>query len=176
MPPLSFESLERRDVLSANLTPEVPTAPETAVQAVVAEVEAGFAESIPDDVYHLADLPRREVAIWDDTDIVHVVHGAYPADDVAAFTDRENCLACELIPKLEIEQTASYAGAKAAYLKYTLKDVMVSSYQAEASGNDEAAAIAMGRNFEEVKLNHNAPIGSTAPFSAYLDVVFDSSL
>jgi type VI secretion system secreted protein Hcp len=68
----------------------------------------------------------------------------------------EKCLKGEVIPKLELEQTATYGGARATYLKYELKNVMVTSCQVNASGNDEAGppTVVLGNNFEEVKVTY----------------------
>lgn len=69
---------------------------------------------------------------------------------------QEKCLKGEVIPKLELELTATYGGARATYLKYELKNVMVTSYQTNASGNDEAGppTIVVGNNFEEIKVTY----------------------
>lgn len=67
----------------------------------------------------------------------------------------EKCLKGEVIPKVEIECTATYGGARATYLKYELKNVMISSYQTNASGNDEVPpTVVIGNNFEEVKCTY----------------------
>ena len=68
----------------------------------------------------------------------------------------EKMLKGEVIPKLEIEQTATYGGARATYLKYELKKVSVSSYQFNASGNDEMGppTLVIGNNFEEIKVTY----------------------
>lgn len=68
----------------------------------------------------------------------------------------EKCLKGEIIPKLELEQTATYGGSRATYLKYELKNVMVTSCQVNASGNDEAGppTVVIGNNFEEVKVTY----------------------
>ena len=68
----------------------------------------------------------------------------------------EKCLKGEVIPKLELEQTATYGGSRATYLKYELKNVMVTSYQTNASGNDEAGppTVVVGNNFEEIKVTY----------------------
>ena len=52
---------------------------------------------------------------------------------------QEKILKGEIIPKLEIEQTATYGGARATYLKYELKNVMVTSISlhADAEGRPE---------------------------------------
>jgi len=57
---------------------------------------------------------------------------------------------------LEIELTSTYGGARATYLKYELKNVMVTSYQTNASGNDEAGppTVVVGNNFEEIKVTY----------------------
>ncbi len=69
---------------------------------------------------------------------------------------QEKCLKGEIIPKLELELTATYGGSRATYLKYELKNVMITSYQTNASGNDEAGppTIVIGNNFEEVKVTY----------------------
>ena len=68
---------------------------------------------------------------------------------------QEKCLKGEVIPKLEIEQTATYGGARATYLKYELKNVMITSYQVNASWNDEVSpTIVVGNNFEEIKVTY----------------------
>lgn len=68
----------------------------------------------------------------------------------------EKCLQGEVIPKLEIELTSTYGGARATYLKYQLKNVMVTSFQTNASGSDEAGPpmVVIGNNFEEVKVTY----------------------
>lgn len=62
----------------------------------------------------------------------------------------------EVIPKLEIELTATYGGARATYLKYELKNVQVTSYDVNASGNDEAGppTVVISNNFEELKVTY----------------------
>jgi type VI secretion system secreted protein Hcp len=69
---------------------------------------------------------------------------------------QEKCLKGEVIPKLELELTSTYGGARATYLKYELTNVMVTSYQTNASGNDEAGppTVVIGNNFEEVKVTY----------------------
>jgi type VI secretion system secreted protein Hcp len=69
---------------------------------------------------------------------------------------QEKCLKGKVIPKLEIEQTATYGGARATYLKYELKNVVVTSVDINASGNDEAGppTVVVGNNFEEVKVTY----------------------
>ena len=68
----------------------------------------------------------------------------------------EKVLKGEVIPKLEIEQTATYGGARATYLKYELKNVMVTAFQTNASGNDAAGppTVVMSNNFEEIKVTY----------------------
>jgi type VI secretion system secreted protein Hcp len=69
---------------------------------------------------------------------------------------QEKCLTGEVIKKLEIELTSTYGGARATYLKYELKNVMVTSYQTNASGNDAAGppTVVIANNFEEVKVTY----------------------
>lgn len=69
---------------------------------------------------------------------------------------QEKCLKGKVIRKLEIEQTATYGGARATYLRYELKNVVITSIQVNASGNDEAGppTVAIGNNFEEIKVTY----------------------
>ena len=71
-------------------------------------------------------------------------------------TLQEKCLMGEIIPKLELELTSTYGGARATYLIYELTNVMVTSYQTNASGNDEAGppTVVIGNNFEEIKVTY----------------------
>lgn len=68
----------------------------------------------------------------------------------------EKCAKGEVIPKLEIELTSTYGGARATYLKYELESVMIASYQVKASGNDEAGppVVEIGNDFKEVKVSY----------------------
>ena len=62
----------------------------------------------------------------------------------------------EVIPKLEIELTATYGGSRATYLKYELTNVMITSFQKSASGNDNVGppTVVIGNNFEEIKVTY----------------------
>ncbi len=62
----------------------------------------------------------------------------------------------EIIPKLELELTSTYGGAKATYLRYELTNVMITSFQTNASGNDDAGppTVVIGNNFEEIKVTY----------------------
>jgi type VI secretion system Hcp family effector len=68
----------------------------------------------------------------------------------------EKCLSGAVIPKLEIELTAIYGGSRATYLKYELTNVMITSFQVNASGNDESGppTVVVGNNFEEIKVTY----------------------
>ena len=69
---------------------------------------------------------------------------------------QEKCLMGEIIPKLELELTSTYGGARATYLIYELTNVMVTSFQTNASGNDDAGppTVVIGNNFEEIKVTY----------------------
>ena len=61
----------------------------------------------------------------------------------------------EVIPKLEIEQTANYGGARATYIMYELKNVQVTAFDVNASGNDESPpTVTIANNFEEYKVTY----------------------
>ena len=77
------------------------------------------------------------------------------AYDKASPKIAEACLKGRVIPKLEIELTASFEGKQAVYLKYELKNVLITSYQVNASGNDESPpTVVIGNNFEEIKVTY----------------------
>ncbi len=96
--------------------------------------------------------------------------GAAVVEDLVLTTEfeksspklQEKCLKGEVIPKLEIELTSTYGGARATYLRYELKNVMITSYKMTASGNDEAGPPTeeYGVNFEEIKVTYTEYDGS----------------
>ena len=58
----------------------------------------------------------------------------------------------KVFPKVEIHDTATYGDARATFLKYELKNVMVSSHSVScAGGGDAVPTEAVSLNFEEVK-------------------------
>ncbi len=69
---------------------------------------------------------------------------------------QEKCCLGEIIPKLVLELTSTYGGARATYLKYELQNVMITSFQTNASGNDDAGppTVVIGNNFEEIKVTY----------------------
>ena len=80
--------------------------------------------------------------------------------DKASPKLQEKCLKGEIIPKLEIEHTTSpgdlVGGKPQTYLKYELTNVLVTSFDINASGNDEAGppTVIMSNNFEEIKVTY----------------------
>lgn len=92
---------------------------------------------------------RRRAAVVDDMALTIEYEKASPKL-------LEKCLKGEVIPRLEIELTATYGGARATYLKYELKNVMVTSYQINASGHYEAGppVVVVSSNFEEIKVTY----------------------
>ena len=76
--------------------------------------------------------------------------------DKSTVSLMEKCLMGEVIPKLEIELTANYGGARVTYLKYELTNVMITSFQKQASGNDDTGppTVVIGNNFEEIKVTY----------------------
>jgi type VI secretion system secreted protein Hcp len=58
----------------------------------------------------------------------------------------------KVFPKVEIHDTASYGDARAPFLKYDLKNVMVSSHMVSAAGGGDAVPNeSISLNFEEIK-------------------------
>lgn len=76
--------------------------------------------------------------------------------DKAAPKLLEKSLKGSVVPKLEIELTATYGGARATYLRYELTNVLISSYQTNASGNDEVGPpiVVVGNSFEAIKVTY----------------------
>ena len=66
------------------------------------------------------------------------------------------CLRGVVVPKLEVELTATVAGARATYLRYEMKNVSVTSYHVSASGTDEAGRpmVSIANAFEEIKVTY----------------------
>ena len=66
----------------------------------------------------------------------------------------EATLEGKVIPKLEIELTANYGGARATYLKYELKNVQVVSYDVGGTAEEGPPTVTVANNFEEVKVTY----------------------
>jgi type VI secretion system secreted protein Hcp len=56
----------------------------------------------------------------------------------------------KVFPKVEIHSCATYGDARATFLKYELKNVMVSSY-VSSGGSDAVPTESLSLNFEEIK-------------------------
>ncbi len=90
--------------------------------------------------------------------------GAAVVDDMVLTMDydkaspklQEKCVKGEVVPKLHVELTATYGGTRVTYLAYELTNVMVTSYQINASGNDEAGppTVVIANSFEEIKVTY----------------------
>jgi len=76
--------------------------------------------------------------------------------DKAAPKLLDKSLKGSVIPELEVELTATRGGARSTYLRYELTNVLVSSYQTDASGNDEAGPpiVVVGHRFESIKVTY----------------------
>jgi type VI secretion system Hcp family effector len=92
---------------------------------------------------------RREAAALDDLTLTIEYEKAAPKL-------QEACLMGKVSPRLEIELTATYGGARQTYLKYELKNVTITAYQFHAEGNDEAGPpyVVVANSFEEVKVTY----------------------
>lgn len=66
----------------------------------------------------------------------------------------EALLKGKVIPKLEIELTANFGEARATYLKYELKNVMVTSYDVGGSAIGSPPLVVVANNFEEIKVTY----------------------
>lgn len=61
-----------------------------------------------------------------------------------------------VVPKLEIELTATFGGSRGTYLRYELENVLVSSYQVSASGDDESGppTVVVANSFEQIEVTY----------------------
>ena len=66
---------------------------------------------------------------------------------------QEAMLMGKIIPKLEIEHTASYGGAHEVYLKFELKNVMVTNVGFNGNG-EGIPSVVLSNNFEEIKVTY----------------------
>lgn len=68
----------------------------------------------------------------------------------------DKCLKGEIVPQLDIELTATYGGTRVTYLKYELKQVMVTSYHVNASGDDGTGppTVSVANSFEELTVTY----------------------
>ena len=76
--------------------------------------------------------------------------------DKASPKLKEKLLKGEVIPKLEIEFTATFGDAgRQTYLKWELVNVQITDYSFSGSGNDESPpVVVVGNNFEEIKVTY----------------------
>jgi type VI secretion system secreted protein Hcp len=66
----------------------------------------------------------------------------------------EACLEGKVIPKLEVELTATFGGARATYLKYEMKNVSCTTYDVGGSAGEGPPTVVVGNNFEEIKVTY----------------------
>lgn len=66
----------------------------------------------------------------------------------------EKLLNGEVIPKLEIEFTATYGGVRTTYLRYELTNVIVTSYVINQIGGGGAPTVAVGNTFEKIEVTY----------------------
>lgn len=66
----------------------------------------------------------------------------------------EKCHRGEVIPKLEVELTATYGGARVTYLKYEMKNVSCSAYHVAGSASGYAPMVEIKNVFEEIKVTY----------------------
>lgn len=66
----------------------------------------------------------------------------------------EKCLRGEVIPKLEVELTATYGGARATYLKYEMKNVACKAYHVGGQADGTPPTVVIANNFEEIKVTY----------------------
>ena len=66
----------------------------------------------------------------------------------------EKCFKGEVIPKLEIELTAGFGGARATYLRYEMKNVLCTMYEVGGFAGGSPPAVVIANNFEEIKVTY----------------------
>lgn len=69
----------------------------------------------------------------------------------------ESCLDGRVIPKLEIEQTVTFAGGRVTLLRYELRKVTITNVQISGSGDDEAGppVVVIGNRFERITVTYS---------------------
>lgn len=88
---------------------------------------------------------RRGAAVFEDVVLVKEI-------DKTSVKLREKLARGEVIPKVEIELTATFGGARATYFKYELTNVQVTSFTMSVSGSDGDVPVEeLSLNFEEIK-------------------------
>lgn len=88
---------------------------------------------------------RRGVATVEDVSITKQVDKSSPKLAEAVLSGK-------IFPQVHIENTATYSGARATFLKYDLKNVAVTSHSVNMAGGGDAIPLeTMSLNFEEVK-------------------------
>jgi type VI secretion system secreted protein Hcp len=90
---------------------------------------------------------RRGAAIVEDITISFAYEKATPKL-------QEKCLKGEVIPKLEIELVGTGDSANQTYLKYELKNVMVTSFQDSGRAETGPPTVVISNNFEEIKVTY----------------------
>jgi len=66
----------------------------------------------------------------------------------------EKLLKGEVIPMLEVELTNTWGNGGATYLKYEMKNVMLTSYYVNASADGGPPTVVLANNFEEIKVTY----------------------
>jgi type VI secretion system secreted protein Hcp len=66
----------------------------------------------------------------------------------------EKCLLGGIIPKLEVELTATCGGARVTYLKYEMKNVACESYMVGGYADGTPPTVVIANNFEEIKVTY----------------------
>ncbi|MFV9673697.1 MAG: type VI secretion system tube protein Hcp [Acidimicrobiia bacterium] len=60
----------------------------------------------------------------------------------------------EIIPKLEVEFTATFGGSRATYLRYELKNVVLMNYAIVGEADHGQPGVAFVNSFEEIKVTY----------------------
>ncbi len=92
---------------------------------------------------------RRGDVVFEDIVLVKEI-------DKTSVKLREKLARGEVIPKVEIELTATYGGARATYFKYEMTNVIVTSFSMSVSGSEEDVPVEeLSLNFEEIKWTYS---------------------
>jgi len=95
----------------------------------------------------IGDSRRRGAAVVHDL----VIEFEY---EKAATKLLDKCYKGEVIPTLEIELTAGFAGARATYLKYEMKNVLCTTYGVGGSADGNPPTVVIANDFEEIKVTY----------------------
>jgi len=83
--------------------------------------------------------------------------------DKASVKLREAVALGKVFPQVDIHVTANFGGGRETYFRYELKNVLITSFSMNASGNDAPPVENVTFNFEEIKVTYTERDDSGSP-------------